>query len=118
MLKVLIADDDPDSLIIMESLFKNSFPDVQVFEATNGAIALDLCSRHHFDLICTDFNMPVLNGLEFIQTLRHTEGLNRNTRVIMISGNVVDFEKAAQALPDVCVLNKPIRFDRIFSCLS
>jgi CheY-like chemotaxis protein len=34
----------------------------QVTEASNGAEALDLFSRGHFDLVITDFEMPVMKG--------------------------------------------------------
>lgn len=50
----------------------------QIFEATgyacqeaeNGATALDSCKASLPDFVLLDWNMPVMNGLEFLQELR------------------------------------------------
>jgi two-component system chemotaxis response regulator CheY len=43
-------------------------------EAENGRIALDLCSRAMPDVILLDWNMPVMDGIEFLRELRATPG--------------------------------------------
>jgi CheY-like chemotaxis protein len=45
--------------------------------------ALVLCKQHNFDLIVTDFKMPNINGIEFIQQLRSAGIL---APVILLSG--------------------------------
>lgn len=118
MRRILIADDDPDTFIILDIFFKSLFPGVQITAATNGAMALELCSLQNFDLICTDFNMPVLNGMDFIRTLRQNPGLNRTIQVIMISGNIAAFKAEALTFTDVYVLEKPLGLDRLRSLLQ
>lgn len=39
-------------------------------EAENGHVALEICRQHMPDLILLDGNMPNLNGVEFLRTLR------------------------------------------------
>jgi two-component system chemotaxis response regulator CheY len=41
-----------------------------VIEAEDGKVALDQCQLGIPDIILLDWNMPVMNGLEFIQALR------------------------------------------------
>jgi two-component system alkaline phosphatase synthesis response regulator PhoP len=41
-----------------------------VTTAENGAIALDLAGKIHPDIIITDFQMPVMSGLELVENLR------------------------------------------------
>ena len=43
-------------------------------EAENGATAYDACVAEMPNLITLDWNMPVMNGLEFLQKLRATSG--------------------------------------------
>jgi two-component system chemotaxis response regulator CheY len=43
-------------------------------EAENGAVACDSCAGEMPGLITLDWNMPVMNGLEFLQKLRTMEG--------------------------------------------
>ena len=46
----------------------------EVDEAENGQIALDKCRERMPDVVLLDWNMPVMNGLEFLVSLRSTEG--------------------------------------------
>ena len=43
-------------------------------EAENGADALLACHRHMPDVILLDWQMPNMNGIEFLKTLRHERG--------------------------------------------
>lgn len=45
-----------------------------VEEAENGAVALEKCIADMPRAILLDWNMPVMDGLTFLKTLRHTEG--------------------------------------------
>ena len=46
----------------------------EVSEAANGAEALEKCRKHMPDAILLDWNMPVMNGLDFLRALRREEG--------------------------------------------
>jgi two-component system chemotaxis response regulator CheY len=41
-----------------------------VEEAADGALALDACRRQMPDAVLLDWNMPVMNGIEFLKALR------------------------------------------------
>jgi two-component system chemotaxis response regulator CheY len=43
-------------------------------EAENGQIALEKCRGRMPDVVLLDWNMPVMDGLEFLKSLRHTDG--------------------------------------------
>ena len=45
-----------------------------VEEAGDGRAALAVCRRRMPDCVLLDWNMPVMNGLEFLKTLRHEFG--------------------------------------------
>jgi len=62
MTKILIADDNPQNLYMLETILKaNRF---KVISATNGAEALDLAKKDPPALIITDILMPVMDGFE------------------------------------------------------
>jgi len=50
-------------------------------EAENGQIALEKCLTRMPDVVLLDWNMPVMDGLEFLKSLRRVEG-GRNPAVI------------------------------------
>jgi two-component system chemotaxis response regulator CheY len=56
----------------------------QVLEASNGAEALALVNENTFDLILSDINMPVMDGLEFVRHLKELENA-KNVPIVMIT---------------------------------
>lgn len=68
-IKVLLVDDSPVALHILQRLLSHS-PEIQVTgTAGNGREALDLLPALNPDVICTDLHMPVMDGLEFTRAV-------------------------------------------------
>jgi two-component system, chemotaxis family, chemotaxis protein CheY len=67
-----------------------------VEEAENGAQALDVCRRGLPGCILLDWNMPVMNGIEFLQALRAEFGESRPPVVFCTTEN--DFASIAAAI--------------------
>ena len=83
--RILIVDDSSVMRKIVErSLRQAGLEIVQVLEASNGAEALVVAQNNALDLILSDINMPVMDGLEFVRRLRNVENA-KNVPVIMIT---------------------------------
>jgi two-component system chemotaxis response regulator CheY len=83
--RVLIVDDSSVMRRIVERSLRQAGLDVQqVFEASNGAEALTMARQHPLDLILSDINMPLMDGLEFVRQLRSIDAA-RHVPVIMIT---------------------------------
>ena len=68
-IRVLLVDDSPLALHILQRMLSRS-PEIQVVgTAANGREALDLLPALDPDVICTDLHMPVMNGLEFTRAV-------------------------------------------------
>lgn len=66
MKKVLLIDDSKTARLLLKRIFIE-LGDWEIVEAANGQEALDqLKNLDSVDLACVDWNMPVMNGLEFI----------------------------------------------------
>ena len=69
----------------MYRLVLNRYQGCKIFDAMNGLEALDILSREsQFDLILLDINMPVMNGIQFMEKLKK-ENLYRSIPIIVIS---------------------------------
>jgi two-component system chemotaxis response regulator CheB len=64
MIRVLLVDDSPLVLHILQSLLMRSSEIQVVGTACNGREALELIPSLNPDVICTDLHMPVMDGLE------------------------------------------------------
>jgi two-component system chemotaxis response regulator CheB len=66
LIKVLLVDDSPLVLTILKRMLKFSGSDIEVVgTATNGSEALTKIPLLNPQVICTDFHMPVMDGLQF-----------------------------------------------------
>lgn len=71
MLKILIVEDDLSlSELYTIALRKAGY---ETYQAGNGEEAWDILEKQHIDLIITDIMMPVMDGYEFLRTLRETD---------------------------------------------
>lgn len=74
MATVLIADDDPNSRLLIRTILTHVGH--IVLEAADGADALALARADTPDLILLDLSMPAMNGAEFLRALRADPGTN------------------------------------------
>jgi len=66
--KVLIVDDKPENLYVLERLL--STLDVEVIKAFSGSQALNLTLEHDFCVAIVDIQMPEMDGYELVELLR------------------------------------------------
>lgn len=82
--KILIVDDS-QLIHSMYRLVLNRYQECKIVDAMNGLEALDILSREdNFDLILLDINMPVMNGIQFMEKTKK-ENLYRQIPIIVIS---------------------------------
>ena len=80
--KVLVVDDEIHIVhVVAIKLRNNGF---KVISAENGAEAFELACREKPDIVVTDFQMPVMTGLQLVQKLRATEQ-TKDIPVIMLT---------------------------------
>ena len=71
-IRVLLVDDSPLVLVLLQRLLASASGIRVVGTAKNGREALGLVRKLDPDVICTDLHMPVMDGLEFTRTLMQT----------------------------------------------
>jgi len=82
---ILIVDDSlPMRSVIKRTLKAAGYGSSEMLEAANGKEALELMQNSWVDIILTDYNMPVMNGLAFIKTIKSNE-LSNDIPVIVVS---------------------------------
>ena len=80
--KILIADDEPDILEIIQYNLRNE--GYEVATAKNGNEAIDMAKRFQPDLIILDIMMPGKNGIEVCNILRLQPAFN-DTLIIFLT---------------------------------
>jgi CheY-like chemotaxis protein len=85
--RILVVDDNPDSVIIMRTILESQGYEVAV--ATNGAEALEQVTEATPDLVLLDIMMPNVGGLEVLQRMREDARTGR-VPVILVTAKAQD----------------------------
>ncbi|MHC4535532.1 MAG: response regulator [Planctomycetota bacterium] len=101
--KVLVVDDEIHIVHVVAIKLRNN--GYEVISADNGAEAFKLACEENPDIIVTDYQMPVMSGLELVEKLRQQDE-TKDIPVIMLTARSFAISKEQQE--DL----------RISSCLS
>ena len=84
-MRFLIVDDSSTMRrIIINTLSRLGHRDV--IEAANGREGLDRLAHNQVDMIFTDWNMPEMNGIEFVRAIRAMDGMSA-VPILMVTTN-------------------------------
>ena len=104
----LIVDDSKVIRMVARKILEGL--NFTISEAENGQLALEACHRQMPDVVLLDWNMPVMDGLEFLAHLRREPGGEKPKVVFCTTENdVAHIAKAMRAGADEYIM-KP--FDR------
>lgn len=85
----------------------------KLYTASTGDAALDVLNANKVDLVITDLNMPRMDGLELVETMRRNNKLRGIPVVIVCSDNQDPRLKNINKFGVRHVLQKPISPDRM-----
>ncbi|NOR67144.1 MAG: response regulator [Woeseiaceae bacterium] len=102
---VLVVDDEIHIVHVVAIKLRNN--GYEVVSADNGAEAFELALSEKPDIIVTDYQMPVMTGLELVEKLRQHEE-TKDIPVIMLTARSFAIEQEQQdALQISGCLSKP-----------
>lgn len=92
--KVLIVDDEPNILILMEQALEKleDDDDVELLTATNGLEALETIQEEKPDLVFLDVMMPKMSGLEVCNTVKNQLKMD-DIYIIMLTAKGQEYDK-------------------------
>jgi len=90
-LKVMIVDDAPDNLLLLEMMLEERF---EIIQADSGQACLDLIAQSIPDLLLLDVNMPGMTGYEVCTQLRK-DPTTRSLPILFVSAMINSEERLA-----------------------
>ena len=76
-MNILIAEDAKETREALKNIITYNIDDsAKIFEADNGADALEIIKNNYIDILLTDIMMPTMDGFELIKRVKDDESLN------------------------------------------
>lgn len=114
--KALVVDD-----VSMNRSFVKSYLATQGFEvdtAGDGLEALEKTNSDSYDLIFSDIEMPNMNGLEFLKSVKELAHYKSVPFVLLTTVDSDDVKKRSKALGAVYYMVKPFNNEKMKEALS
>lgn len=105
MKKILTVDDSASMRAMVTFTLKGEMYDVA--EAVNGAEGYNKAMADEYDLIISDVNMPVMNGLEFVSKVRQEDKYRFTPILILTTESGNDLKQKGKAVGATGWIVKP-----------
>ncbi|OGU05565.1 MAG: two-component system response regulator [Geobacteraceae bacterium GWC2_58_44] len=109
---VLIVEDSPTMRQLIAFALKR-IRGVRIVEANDGVDGLKKLSAERFDLILTDINMPIMDGLKLVSLVRNDGNYKHIPIVVITTEGAQEDRERALALGANDYITKPIQPTKI-----
>jgi two-component system chemotaxis response regulator CheY len=109
---VLIVEDSPTMRQLIAFALKR-IRGVRIVEANDGVDGLKKLSSERFDLILTDINMPIMDGLKLVSLVRNDANYKTIPIVVITTEGAQEDRERALALGANDYITKPIQPTKI-----
>jgi two-component system chemotaxis response regulator CheY len=106
---VLIIDDSPTFRTMVSFALKKIAGFERELQAADGLEALDALAKNHVDLVICDVNMPNMNGLELLKSVKSDERLKAIPVIMLTTEGKEDDRDRAIKLGANGYLSKPFK---------
>jgi len=115
--KILIVDDSPSMRALLCGLLRSL--GYETAEAANGQLALDQIgsTARTFDLIMSDLNMPVMDGITLIKNLRNVPALKYTPMLLLTTETSTELSDKARAAGATGWVTKPFNLKSLEAAL-
>lgn len=115
---VLLVEDDPHVRSLWVKLVKKTLPDFEVIQTSNGYEAISIIQEKVPSLVITDHNMPLMNGIQLIESMRKRDESNK-IPVIVVAGTLTEeLKEKYYRLGAESVLAKPVDVKEFMEALA
>jgi len=115
--KVLVVEDSPTMRQLIVFALKR-IRGFQIVEANDGVDGLKKLSAEKFDLILTDINMPIMDGLKLVSMVRNDANYKETPIIVITTEGATEDRERALALGANEYITKPIQTMKILETVK
>jgi len=115
--RTILAIDDSSTIRQMLAMTLGSAGH-RVLQAEDGLAGYSLATTEHVDVVITDLNMPVMDGLDFVRMYR-THPSSQGVPILLLSTECSDrFKRQAKDAGATGWITKPFRQDQLLAVVE
>lgn len=115
--KVLVVEDSPTMRQLIVFALKR-IRGFEIAEANDGVDGLKKLSAEKFDLILTDINMPIMDGLKLVSMVRNDPNYKETPIIVITTEGATEDRERALALGANEYITKPIQTMKILETVK
>lgn len=113
---LLFVEDDAMICLAIGRMIARQFPDINVYTAENGQIGLELFIKHTPEIVITDINMPVMDGIEMAGKIK---SIKTGTKFIVLTGySDKDYLEKFSDIGFEDYIVKPLDLEKLFAVIE
>lgn len=116
-LHALVVEDSPTMRQLISFALRR-IKGLEVEEADDGVDGLKKLSEQQFDILITDINMPVMDGLKLVSLVRKDETHKDIPIVIITTEGAAEDRQRAMSLGANAYITKPIQAPQVINCVK
>jgi two-component system chemotaxis response regulator CheY len=116
-LHALVVEDSPTMRQLISFALRR-IKGLEVAEADDGVDGLKKLSEQQFDILITDINMPVMDGLKLVSLVRKDEMHKDIPIVIITTEGASEDRQRAMSLGANAYITKPIQAPQVINCVK
>lgn len=113
--RVLVVDDDPDTLELFRNMLYVCDSTLQVMTASSGKEALEQLRDAYPDLMLLDIVMPDMDGWQVLESMTQDEGIPKVSTFLVSAQDLVDQPLRSRFL--VAAMDEGLSLSKLFHCL-
>jgi two-component system chemotaxis response regulator CheY len=116
-LSCLVVEDSPMMRQLI-SFALSRIKNLSVVEAEDGIAGLKQISARKFDIVITDINMPIMDGLKLVRKIRDNESYKDVPIVVVTTEGLQEDRDRALALGANAYITKPIQAPEVIDTVK
>lgn len=108
---VLLVEDDAASRSLWVKLVQKALPDFEIIQTSNGYEAISIIQDNVPSLVVTDHSMPLMNGIQLIESMRKRDESNKIPAVVVAGLVTEELREKYYRLGVDAVMSKPVNVE-------
>jgi len=115
--KILVVEDSPTMRQLISFALRR-LKNIRIIEASDGVDGLKKLSSDTYNLVITDINMPVMDGLKLVSLIRKDDVHGKIPIIIITTEGGQEDKERAMALGANAYITKPVSAPQILSVVQ